>query len=399
MAVGGGKLRKRVKQPKQARARKPASATAADRIARALEAWFGTDGVARQLPWRDRPAGERDPYVVLVAETMLQQTQVSRIAERLPRFLSRFPTLADLAAADLDDVLAEWSGLGYYRRARSLHAAARLAVERHNGELPRGIDALRELPGVGRYTAGAIASLAFNAPAPIVDGNVSRVLLRVHGRSAASDDRSVQLWLWDQAGRIASSTDRPGLVNEAMMELGATVCLPAPAEPACERCPLAGLCRARADGTQMRIPLPKSAAKRKAVYAASVVITREDGAMLLEQRPARGMWAGMWQAITIERADRHADTGELAAELAVSVGINVRSLTRTGGFLHKTTHRDVHFEVWNARITQSGRERIACGKPTRGEWISPARAATLALSNAQRRILFPDAGLFSSTPR
>ncbi|MBX3385318.1 MAG: A/G-specific adenine glycosylase [Phycisphaeraceae bacterium] len=353
--------------------------------ARALQAWFNTPGNARALPWRDRPAGERDAYVVLVAEAMLQQTQVSRIADRLPKFLARFPTVSRLAAASQDDVLAEWSGLGYYRRARNLHAAARMVVDSHGGELPNDVESLRSLPGVGRYTAGAIASLAFDKHEPIVDGNVARVLLRLHGKKAASDDRAAQAWLWEQSTNLVRAAKRPGVVNEAIMELGATVCLPAPAAPRCERCPLASLCVARAQGTTARIPTVKSRSARKALYASTLLVRRRDGALLVEQRPGGGMWSCMWQAVTVERHDRHAT----AHELSVETGTRIAADTPDERFIHRTTHRDVHFEVWTG---VPGRAKSP--RPRRGEWVDPRRLSELALSNAQRRILFRDAGLF-----
>lgn len=373
-------------------------AWAVDAAAR-LSAWFGAAGNARSLPWRDRPAGERDPYMVLVAETMLQQTQVSRIAERLPRFLSRFPTLADLAGAGEDEVLAEWSGLGYYRRARNLHAAARAMVREHGGRVPSDVEGLKSLPGVGRYTAGAVASLAYGKPEAIVDGNVARVLLRLHGRAVASDDRSVQGWLWDRAGELARAGDRPGEVNEALMELGATVCLPGPAAPACGRCPLAGACVALAEGRPAGIPLPKGRPARRAVYASAVVVVRRDGAVLMEQRPGKGMWSRMWQALTVEREDRHAT----AEELAGALGVVIEDREPAGRFTHRTTHRDVAFEVWTGRAGRGG--------PARGAWADVAALSGLALSNAQRRVLSlagamggsvgdgAGPGLFSPRPR
>jgi A/G-specific adenine glycosylase len=204
-------------------------------------AWF--DRSARDLPWRvgDPITGVRDPYHVLVSEVMLQQTQVARVIEKFAAFLARFPTVRALAAASEDDVLAAWTGLGYYRRARLLHACAKRIVERHAGQIPAEIAALRELPGIGAYTAGAIASLAFAKPEPLVDTNVSRVLLRIAGKQLAVSDKAASAWAWEQARDLVHvaaeargtpllrARNRPGAWNEALMELGATVCtLPTP---------------------------------------------------------------------------------------------------------------------------------------------------------------------------
>ncbi|MFG0315432.1 MAG: A/G-specific adenine glycosylase, partial [Phycisphaerales bacterium] len=190
-------------------------------LTRALEAWFRAS--ARELPWR---TDTRDPYRSLVSELMLQQTQVSRVIEKFGPFLERFPTVEALAAAPEDDVLAAWSGLGYYRRARLLHACAKAIVEHHDGVVPDSLDDLLELPGIGRYTAGAIASMVFGQRAPIVDGNVARVLLRVHNKPVPQTEKTTIDWAWQRAEELVGACDDPAVFNEAMMELGATVCVP-----------------------------------------------------------------------------------------------------------------------------------------------------------------------------
>lgn len=347
------------------------------RAIRALVDWFAAG--ARDLPWRLAIGAPRDPYAVLVSESMLQQTQVSRVIERFPLFMQRFPTVRALAAADERDVLAMWSGLGYYRRARNLHAAARIIVDRFGGEVPRESDSLRELPGVGRYTAGAIASLAFGIAAPIVDGNVARVLLRIHGREVRSDDRAIQPWLWEHAktiARLGAESRSAGAANEAMMELGATVCLASPATPRCDSCPLAPWCSARKDRSYGRIPLPKAAAKKSTIYCAAAVIRDRRGRILLEQRGHDGMWAGMWQAPTIEREDRP----PARAELARAAGLKAQSLSLRGGFTHTTTHRTLEFTVYCAAWTSRT-------PPRRGEWCTTDGLSARGISSAQQRIL------------
>ena len=212
------------------------------RISALLERWFA--GAARDLPWRRR----RNGWTSLVSEALLQQTQVARVAERFPEFMRLFPTPKAMALAGEAAVLRAWRGLGYYRRARSLHAAAVAVVERHGGRVPSDARRLRELPGVGRYTAGAVASIAFGKAEAIVDGNVMRVLARLADRRASTVDPAGQAWCWSQAERLAVAARRPGVTNEALMELGATVCTPA--NPRCDACPLARLCRSRSAGTQ-----------------------------------------------------------------------------------------------------------------------------------------------------
>jgi A/G-specific adenine glycosylase len=348
-----------------------------------LARWFRAS--ARDLPWRGPIGSPRDAWAVLVSETMLQQTQVSRIAERFPLFMRRFPTPAALAAAEEREVLALWAGLGYYRRARNLHAAARLIVERFGGAVPRTVEELLALPGVGRYTAGAVASIAFGDAAPIVDGNIARVLLRVHGRESSADDRAARAWLWDEAARIAAAGARgvgAGVVNEAVMELGATVCLPAPAAPRCDACPLASACAARRAGTQARIPPPKGRAARQTVHCASAVLLDSAGRIVLERRGGTGMWAGLWQAPTVERADR----APTRAELARAVGLAARDLHARGTFTHATTHRLVRFDVYRGAAPRGWPRGARAGGSDRAR-VRPDELDAYGLSSAQRRVL------------
>ncbi len=329
---------------------------------RELCAWFRER--ARPLPWRRTP---RDPYLSLVSEYMLQQTQVSRVLEKFGPFTSRFPTLAALASAGVDDVLAEWSGLGYYRRARHLHACARAIAERHGGVVPAGVPELMGLPGIGRYTAGAIASIVYNRPAPIVDGNVARVLLRVRGERAPQVEGMA--FAWRQAEALAGASRDVAAFNEGLMELGATVCTPA--RPRCGECPISGLCAARARGEQDQIPAPKAAAVRSTLHMACVVVRDGRGRVLLEKRPETGLWAGLWQPPTVESSRRRPTRD------AVIEALGAEGLRRVGAFAHTTTHRDVQFTVYGAeRVAVVGRR-----------WFTPAEAAGLAMGNAQRRIV------------
>ncbi|MBY0313347.1 MAG: NUDIX domain-containing protein [Phycisphaerales bacterium] len=339
-------------------------------------------------------ATRRDPYHALVAEAMLQQTQVSRVIEKYAAFVARFPTVLDLARADEQDVLAMWTGLGYYRRAQHLHAAARTIVDDFGGCVPSDVESLRSLKGVGRYTAGAIASLAFDEPAPIVDGNVARVLLRVHGKDAASDDADIQEWLWSTAQALAAATDHPGDVNEGLMELGATICVPAPSRPACERCPIAVACAARASRSQMEIPRPKTRGARAEVTCVALRVTRSDGAVLLVRRPARGMWANMWQVPTAEHAGLEVDLDASVQQLAQSLGVHIKRSRVAESFEFLATHRRMMFHVFratdrgSARSVVSGPRHTDCSEPQSvARFVLLEQAAELPMSSPQRRIV------------
>lgn len=334
-------------------------------LTRLLQRWFAR--AARDLPWRRR----RSPYRALVAEAMLQQTQVARVVGSYQPFLKRFPTPAALAEADEQQVLAAWQGLGYYRRARHLHKAAGMIISEFNGRVPEALDDLLRLPGVGRYTAGAIASIVFGRPEPAVDGNVQRVLARWHARSDPPQDRAMIAWCWRRAEELVRQAACPAAFNEALMELGAMICTPR--APKCRRCPVAELCEARRRGLEETIPSPKPAPARPAVHHHAVLVLR-GGKMLLEQRPPAGLWAGMWQAPTIE-SKRILQAGEIRRALPILVN----GLRKLGTFEHNTTHRQITFHVYAAR--SRGR------RARRGEWRVPDDIDDLPMSNAQRRVL------------
>lgn len=249
-------------------------------LRRALLAHYDT--ARRDLPWR----GEEDPYRIWVSEVMLQQTRVETVIPYYRRWVERFPDVEALAAAEADDVLLAWQGLGYYRRARALHAGARVVRERHGGTLPTNRDALRALPGVGDYTAAAVASIAFGEAMGVVDGNVKRVLSRL-----ADVPRPTKRWL-DGAANELVDPERPGDWNQALMELGATVCTPR--APRCGACPLGAWCEARSAGTQEERPAapPRRSIPREERVVAVVVDGRGGG--LVVRRPAEGLLAGMW---------------------------------------------------------------------------------------------------------
>jgi A/G-specific adenine glycosylase len=247
----------------------------------ALVTWFGKN--ARDLPWRRR----RDPYAVLVSEMMLQQTQVATVVDYFNRWMERFPDFAALAAAPEADVLHAWQGLGYYSRARNLHRAAQLVLERHGGELPDDLDSIRALPGIGRYTAGAVAAFAFDRATPVVDGNIARVLSRLFDFRNSVDSAAGQKWVWQTSADLQPEKGA-GVFNEALMELGALVCLPG--RPGCAQCPVRGFCAAEAPE---KLPLKKPRRKTEALLENCAWIFKNGRVLLEQQTGAR--WRGLWK--------------------------------------------------------------------------------------------------------
>lgn len=335
-------------------------------LAAQLEAWFKAN--ARPLPWR---LDIRDPYHALVSEFMLQQTQVSRVLEKYQPFIDRFPTVESLAQASENEVLAMWAGLGYYRRARMLHSCAQAIVNEHNSIVPDSVELLLSLPGIGRYTAGAIASMVFHQREPIVDGNVTRVLLRLHNKPIPQADKDTVQWAWQRATEFVNASTNPAAFNEAMMELGATCCTPKNIR--CDQCPIRSQCQAFDAGTTESVPLPKPRAKQKSMYCASV-IAQHNQSILLEQRPSTGMWASMFQAPTLERDDRMSTHSEVATHL----GVDSKSLEELSSFTHITTHRVVEFVVYRADRVDSGANQ---------SYRTIKSLDQVAISNAQRKAL------------
>ncbi|RUL69737.1 A/G-specific adenine glycosylase [Dyella choica] len=251
-----------------------------------LLAWFDRHG-RHDLPWQH----PRDAYRVWLSEIMLQQTQVVTVIPYFQRFVTQLPTLRDLAAADEDTVLALWSGLGYYRRARFLHRAAQACVEKHAGELPRDFDALAALPGIGRSTAGAILAQAYGLKFPILDGNVKRVLTRYHGIAGHPGEREVEKQLWQRAD-AHTPAERTADYTQAIMDLGATVCVRT--RPACAMCPMHSDCVAYRDNLTAQLPTPKPG-KAIPTRSTTMLILRDiDGRVLLQRRGEQGVWSGLW---------------------------------------------------------------------------------------------------------
>jgi A/G-specific adenine glycosylase len=308
------------------------------RFRRCLLAWY--DRRRRELPWR----GERDPYRVWVSEVMLQQTRVAAVIEYYRKFLQQFPDVRSLATARLAKVLAAWSGLGYYRRARMMHAAAREIVKARRGVFPQTAEDWHGLPGIGRYTAAAIASIAFGEAVALVDGNVERVLERLQGRTLAGAEA------WQAAGSLLSKK-RPGDFNQAMMELGATVCLPR--QPNCGKCPVRAGC-----ATRGALPAGHPEARRKAEIAYG--LNCRNGSVLLVRRPANAsLMGGMWEL------------PELSREYLTAPG-NGDLVLR-----HSITVTDYGVRV----VRQAGPADVE------GKWVARKRLETLPLTGLTRKIL------------
>lgn len=314
--------------------RVPAPKAAA--LRRDLLRWYAHE--ARDLPWRRT----RDPYAVWVSEVMLQQTRVDVATPYYLRWMERFPTVQALAQAETEDVLRAWAGLGYYSRARNLHAAAKAAAL---GGMPGSAQGLLELPGVGRYTAGAIASIAFGERVPAVDGNVVRVLARLNAWPGSASSPALRANV-EAAAEALVPARTPGDWNQALMDLGATVCTPR--NPRCGDCPVARHCLAKAKGLQARIPAPKKAAAAPVEQRAYAVVQRDgDGCVLLVRNPARGLLAGMW-SLPGGPATRPLD--ELVAEQS---GVAVRLDGAEAAARHQFSHRTWEMAVRRAAVTHA----------------------------------------------
>ncbi len=331
-------------------------------------------GARRELPWRT----SRDPYHVLVSELMLQQTRVDVVLPYFARWVLRWPDVRALAAASEDDVLAAWSGLGYYRRARALHAAAREIVARHGGVVPRAVDALRALPGVGPYTAAAVASIAYDVPAAVVDGNVERVLCRLLG-DARPPSAARARDLRDVAERLLAAP--AGDWNQALMELGALVCVPS--APRCDVCPWAPRCVAHARGDAARLPVRAAPSAVREVVLRMAVVRRGD-AVLLVRRGEGALLAGMWELPTTDEGGSPAQLGALVRRAVPGARVHLAA-TAARSFRHAITRRRITVHVHEG----------TCGAPVESvaeappgiAWAGPRELGAYAVSSMTTKAL------------
>jgi A/G-specific adenine glycosylase len=342
-------------------------------VRRRLLAWF--DCHRRDLPWRR----SRNPYHIWVSEIMLQQTQVATVIAYFKRFLTTFPTVQALAAADEQEVLCHWEGLGYYRRARHLHQAAQKLVAHHGGSLPDDPEVWRHLPGIGRYTLGAILSQAFDRRLPIVEANSLRVLCRFFAIGESPQESATQKRLW-QLATLLLPAKRVGDFNQALMELGALVCTPA--APVCSDCPLQSRCEAARQGIQQRLPLRSYAAAIEDVHEVAVVV-RRGTKVLIAQRPERGRWANLWEFP--HDALRAGETHEAAAArmLAQLTGLS----TDLGLELTTLTHGVTRYRITLVCLEAAYRDgKFRSAHYRQGRWLEPAQLVQLPLSAPQRRL-------------
>jgi A/G-specific adenine glycosylase len=309
-----------------------------NRLASQLLAWYHKN--KRTLPWR----GRADAYAVWVSEIMLQQTRVETVIRYFEKWMRFFPNVRALAAASEHEVLNAWEGLGYYSRARNLHKAAKIVAEHYSGEMPRDLNELRRLPGIGRYTLGAIASIAFRIDISTLDGNIKRVYSRIFDVSEPTDSPAGEKILWELADQHLPK-GHAGDYNQALMDLGATICVPK--NPRCPICPVMKLCKARQNGTQNQRPVRKP--KKEVphyVHAAGVIVRRGDNppheAVLLAQRPPRGLLAGMWE-FPNGRVDDDPAKG-LSEALRTGYRLRIR-MSRNEGLLGVVQHGYTHFKV------------------------------------------------------
>jgi len=344
-----------------------------DQLTARLLAWMRA--ARRDLPWRR----DRRPYAVWIAEVMLQQTQAATVVPYYERWMRRFPDLAALADAEIDEVLKAWEGLGYYARARHLHQAARQVMALYGGELPADRTALLALPGIGRYTAGAILSLAFGRRAAVLDGNVRRVLCRLYDIAADPRETAVEEQLWQLATALveAVADDEAGPLNEALMELGALICTPR--QPACATCPVADLCLAHARGVEAERPVARSRPQLPHHTAVAGVIADGEGALLLIRRPARGLLGGLWGFPGgVLQEDETPEAG-LRRTIREQIGVEVRPGAAVARIEHAYTHFRLTLYAFRCQIVAGQAQPLRCAAvrwATADEWRDLAFPAT-----------------------
>ena len=336
--------------------------------------WYATN--ARELPWR----GHCDPYAIWISEIMLQQTRVETVIPYFERWMQRFPTIAALANAEQGDVLAAWEGFGYYSRARNLHQAARVVIDRYAGVLPPDASALRRLPGIGRYSAGAIASMAYGLDEPALDGNIRRVLARYFDVSEPAHTASGERRLWELAA-LHLPAGRAADYNQALMDLGATICTAR--APECWRCPLEETCRARLLGVQGERPV-RGRKMSQPHYTVTAAIIRQNGQILIAQRPARGLLGGLWEFPGGKLHPGEDLPACLQREIQEELGADIIVGGRLGVYQHAYTHFKVTLHAFECSLKDGSlpepREHAGL------RWIVPAQLVDFPMGKIDRRI-------------
>lgn len=337
--------------------------------------WY--DRSRRDLPWRAGPGVLADPYRVWLSEMMLQQTTVKAVVPYYHRFLERFPTVAALAAAPEEEVLKAWAGLGYYSRAKNLHAAAVLIAGAHGGQFPSEEAALRALPGIGPYTAAAIAAIAFDRKATVVDGNVERVVARLF---AVTEELPKAKRRLRELAATLTPDERSGDFAQAMMDLGATVCLPK--RPSCLMCPIKAMCQARATGIESSLPMRASKAEKPTRHGVAFLALREDGHVLLRKRPDKGLLARMTEVPTTPWLNEPGSEG--AALKTAPVKADWWAVP--GGIEHVFTHFRLELKLYRALVPLSCEMTFWADQP-RCRWVHRADLDGEALPSLMRKVL------------
>lgn len=337
--------------------------------------WY--DKHKREMPWRKTG----DPYRIWVSEIMLQQTRVDTVRDYYRRFVKAFPTVEDLAEAEQDDVLKLWEGLGYYSRARYLHHAAQQVVREHGGTVPRDYDDIRELKGIGPYTAAAVLSIAYNEPHPVLDGNVMRVISRIFASDANIKKSKTQRHFRRLAGELLDS-DRAGDFNQAMMELGATICTPT--SPSCKKCPVQSACAAFADGNPEDYPLTPESKPVPHHDVAVGLVFDDNGHILIQRRPEDGLLGGLWEFPGGKAKDGESMDEACARELREEVGIEVE----VEAPFYTLSHAYSHFKI----TLYAFRCRLVAGEPTSEEgqpitWVDVEGLDDYAFPRANRKLI------------
>lgn len=340
----------------------------------ALLAWY--DRVRRDLPWRRT----RDPYAIWVSEMMLQQTQVATVLDYYARWMQTFPDVQTLAAASEDAVLAAWQGLGYYSRARNLLRGARAVVTDHGGQVPRTLESLRKLPGIGPYSAGAIASIAYGLRTPLVDGNVVRVLCRLAALRGDPSRAPLRRQLWDLAGKLVPER-RAGDFNQALMELGATVCTPK--APRCDTCPVRGQCLAAAQGSPERLPELPARPQATKLHMVAAVAVRRGRALVVRTPETAARWAGMWQFPAAELEPRELPEAAVRRVLHAAVGLHATPKGLITVVKHGVTRYRITLDAYRVEPA-GGAARASAGSAV--AWRTADELRDLAMPAAHRRI-------------
>lgn len=342
---------------------------------RRLRNWY--DRAARDLPWRRT----NDAYHIWVSEIMLQQTQVATVVPYFERFLKAFPTVAQLAISDEQTVLRHWEGLGYYRRARQMHAAAKRIVAEHSGEIPRDAKLLRDLPGIGPYTAGAILSIAFDARAPILEANTIRLVARLLAITEDVTSTRVQNVMWSFSDQLLPRKE-VGLFNQALMELGSLICTPK--SPACDACPVADLCLANAKQIQHTTPVLKKKISFEKVNEAAIVI-RNRGRILIRQCGSKERWEGLWDfpRVPVTSFGEPPIGSELVHGVCKLTGLEVRIGERLMTIKHGVTRFRITLHCFAAELVSTRSDK---GAQTETRWVKPEELSQFPLSSSARKL-------------